>query len=362
MIWIVFALLTGAAVLSALWPLSRPAPQASEDAADVAFYRAQLAEIDAERQRGAIDADQADTAKAQAARRLLASAPQEVSAAGAPWARKLAAAVALVLIPLVSIGLYLRIGQPDAPDMPLEARLKAPMQNDFMLVVAKMEAHIAAHPEDGKALELMAPVWQRMGNAERAVSARKDVIRLLGETADRRIRLAEAMANANNGAFTPEAYDNISRALELDPKGPEVRYFAGAAAAQKGEFERARSIWKSLSADLPEGSPPRKAVDEQIAELDSKGPVAGRTAQQPEQQAAAPQNDMIRSMVEQLAARLAEKGGNADEWGRLIRSYTVLKEDEKAHVALADARKALAQDAQALEKIDAQAKELGLDK
>ncbi|MCW2272779.1 c-type cytochrome biogenesis protein CcmI [Rhodoblastus acidophilus] len=360
MIWIVFALLTGAAVLSALWPLSRSAAAATEDAADVAFYRAQIAEIDAERERGAIAPDQAETAKAQAARRLLASAPQEAAAPASNAHRKTAAALALVLIPLVSVGLYLRTGDPEQPDMPLTARLNAPMQNDFMVVVAKMEGHLAAHPDDGKALELMAPVWMRMGNAERALAARKDVIRLLGETADRRIRLAEAMANANNGAFPPEAYDSINRAMELEPKSPEVRYFAGAAAAQKGEFERARAVWKALAADLPENSPPRKAVEEQIAELDSKGPIAQRadTAQAP----ANPQNDMIRSMVEQLAARLQEKGGTVDEWERLIRSYAVLKEAAKAKGALADARKALAQDAQAREKIDAQAKELGLDK
>ncbi len=150
-----------------------------------------------------------------------------------------------MLIPLVSVGLYLRTGDPEQPDMPLTARLNAPMQNDFMVVVAKMEGHLAAHPDDGKALELMAPVWMRMGNAERALAARKDVIRLLGETADRRIRLAEAMANANNGAFPPEAYDSINRAMELEPKSPEVRYFAGAAAAQKGEFERARADLES---------------------------------------------------------------------------------------------------------------------
>jgi len=361
MMWIVFALLTGAAVLSALWPLSRPAPQAAEDAADVAFYRAQLAEIEAERQRGAIDADQAEAAKAQAARRLLATAPQEVAAGGSTH-KKLGALLAIFLIPLVGAGLYLRTGDPGRPDMPLAVRLKAPMQNDFMVVVAKMEAHLAAHPDDGKALELMAPVWMRMGNAEKALSARKEAIRLLGETADRHIRLAEAMANANNGAFPPEAYDHIARALEMDPKGAEVRYFAGAAAAQKGEFERARKIWTALAADLPENSPPRKAVEGQIAELDSKGPVAGRAAQPEATPQAAPQDDMIRSMVEQLSARLHEKGGTADEWGRLMRSYAVMKDEAKAKGALADARKALAQDAQGLEKIDAQAKELGLDK
>jgi cytochrome c-type biogenesis protein CcmH len=359
-------LLTGAAVLSVLWPLSRPAPEAPEEGADVAFFRAQIAEIDAERERGAIEPAQAEAAKAQAARRLLASAPPQALAPAAPANRKLASALALVLVPAVAFGLYLGVGSPDRQDMPLEARLKdAPNRNDFMVAVARMEQHIAAHPEDGKAQELMAPVWLRMGNFEKAIQAREAALRLLGDTAERHIRLAEAMAAGNNGAFTPEAFAHIDRAVALDRKSAEARYFLGAAAAQKGEFERASAVWKALAADLPEGSAPRKALEEQIAEIAKgpvKGPVAEPAAQPPvAQQAGAPQGDMIRTMVAGLAARLAEKGGTPDEWGRLIRSYKVLNEEAKARTALGDARKALAQDPQALAKIDAQAKELGLD-
>ncbi len=52
MIWTVIALLTCVAVLSVLWPLSDPAPAPREDAADAAFYRARIDEIDAELLRG----------------------------------------------------------------------------------------------------------------------------------------------------------------------------------------------------------------------------------------------------------------------------------------------------------------------
>ncbi|MBB4197702.1 c-type cytochrome biogenesis protein CcmI [Rhodoblastus sphagnicola] len=364
MIWIVFALLTGAAVFSALWPLSRPAPKLAEDAADLAFYRAQIAEIDAERERGAIDADQAEAAKAQAARRLLATAPQEAvkpstSGTGATGNRKIAAALALVFIPLVALGLYSKVGHPDQPDAPLEARLKAaPARGDLMVAVAKMEAHLAAHPDDAKALELMAPIWQRMNNFAKAVQAREDIIRLLGETPERRLRLADALAAANEGAFSPQAVEQIDRALELDPKSPEGRYFRGLAAAQMGDVDKARAVWKALVADLPESVPARKAVEERIAELDAP---QGEAAQAVAQQAPAQQQQTIRAMVEGLAARLAEKGGTPDEWARLIRAYKVLNEDEKAKTALDGARKALAQDAAGLETIDAQAKELGVD-
>ena len=156
MIWLVFALLTGVAVFSILWPLSRPAPQPREDAADVAFYRAQIAEIDAELSRGALDPQQAESAKALAARRLLAAAPDEVAVGDTPRLRKIAAALALVLIPAVALGLYQKIGNPELPDMPLAARLQSqPVKTDIAMAVAKIEAHIDAHPDDGQAYEVV---------------------------------------------------------------------------------------------------------------------------------------------------------------------------------------------------------------
>ena len=69
---------------------------------------------------------------------------------------------------------------------------------------------------------------------------------------------------------------------------------------------------------------------------------------------------MIEGMVNRLATRLASSGGSVDEWSRLIRAYTVLHEADKAEAALADARKALAPDANAVAGLDALARDLGL--
>jgi cytochrome c-type biogenesis protein CcmH len=69
---------------------------------------------------------------------------------------------------------------------------------------------------------------------------------------------------------------------------------------------------------------------------------------------------MIRAMVVRLADRLADKGGDADEWMRLIRSYIVLEEPDKAVAALASARKALTADTSAAAKLNDLAQELSL--
>jgi cytochrome c-type biogenesis protein CcmH len=375
MIWLFFALLTGVAVLSILWPLSRPAPKRGEDAADVAFYRAQIAEIDAELSRGGIEKDQAESAKAQAARRLLSVAPEEVAVSDSARARKIAAALALVAAPAIALGLYARIGHPALPDQPLEARMSAPpAQQDFAAVIAKMEAHLAAHPEDGRALELMAPVYLRLGRYDEAVKARAQALKILGETPDRLVKYAEALAYANDGMVSPEAVDQLERALSLDPKNLQARYFLGLAAAQHEDKAKAREVWTALLADLPEGSRARIDVIEKLAMLDMP-PGGGAPPQQGAAQGAAPSPDAaaavaaqpadeqqktIHAMVDRLAQRLSSQGGGADEWMRLIRAYKVLNEPDSAKNAYDQARKALP-DAESQQKLAALAKELGLN-
>ena len=72
------------------------------------------------------------------------------------------------------------------------------------------------------------------------------------------------------------------------------------------------------------------------------------------------QSAMIRGMVDRLATRLKENGADLDGWLRLIRSYTVLNETAKAQDAAAAARKQFASEPQALEKIEALTRELGV--
>jgi cytochrome c-type biogenesis protein CcmH len=69
------------------------------------------------------------------------------------------------------------------------------------------------------------------------------------------------------------------------------------------------------------------------------------------------QRAMIRGMVERLATRLK---ADLEGWLKLIRSYAVLKETDKAQEAAASAREQFASDAQALSQIETLAQGLGL--
>jgi cytochrome c-type biogenesis protein CcmH len=70
---------------------------------------------------------------------------------------------------------------------------------------------------------------------------------------------------------------------------------------------------------------------------------------------------MIRGMVERLATRLKENGGDVEGWLRLVRAYLVMGERDKAMSALNDARQAVANDAERLRQLNEGLKNLGID-
>ncbi|MBX9757336.1 MAG: c-type cytochrome biogenesis protein CcmI, partial [Beijerinckiaceae bacterium] len=73
MVWVAFALMTGAAVLAVLWPLGR-ARGKSARAPEIAFYESQVEDIDRDAALGLLTPADAATAKAEAGRRLLHAA------------------------------------------------------------------------------------------------------------------------------------------------------------------------------------------------------------------------------------------------------------------------------------------------
>ena len=119
-------------------------------------------------------------------------------------------------------------------------------------------------------------------------------------------------------------------------------------ASDPGALEQIDTTVKELSVALAGGSAsapqPKDAASPQPAAV----PLEGG------------QGKMIRGMVERLAARLKENKSDLEGWLRLIRSYAVLKETDKAQDAAATARQEFASDAKALEQIEALAQGLGL--
>lgn len=364
MLWLIFALLTATAVISVLWPLAKTPHGVERRKAGVVLYKAQIAEIERDEAQGLIATEDARIAKAEAARRLLAAeSPFEHAQALSSWKIWLVSTAVLIGVPALSLSLYTKIGRPDLPDVPLAARLEtSPARMDLAAAIAKVENHLAQHPDDGRGYEVLAPVYLRMGRGGEAAHAAHEALRLLGQNAERLSLYGEALAFAAKGTVTEEAKQSFEAAAAKDPSAFKPRFFLGLAAMQQGDVARAREIWRKLVAEAPQNAAWAQALREKLAEL-GEGPQAAqeqmtaniKALPQQEQQSA------IRGMVAGLAARLAQNGQDVEGWLRLVRSYSVLHESDKARAALMDAKRNLAADPNAIARIDALARELGLE-
>jgi cytochrome c-type biogenesis protein CcmH len=359
-IWIIFAAMAGAAVMAVLWPLSRkPAADVGGDP-ETQFYREQLAEIDRDVARGLLSASEAEGARTEAARRLL-RAPQAGSAAdvfGEPALRRrrAASAIALCAVPLLALAVYGAYGSPQLPAQVFSARLQdSPQQFDLVAAVARVEVHLAANPDDGRGWDVVAPVYLRSGRPDDAVKAYRQALRLLGENATRLANYGEALVAGDDGIVSADAREAFEKALRHDAALPKARYYLARAAEQDGNYGAARSNYLAVLSSSAPDAPWLPLVKEQLTRLDGTG-VAAAAASLPERDRQA----AIKGMVEGLAQRLAASGGTAEEWARLVRSYAVLGDFEKAHVTLDSARRALAQDQAGLGQLDAMAQELAL--
>jgi cytochrome c-type biogenesis protein CcmH len=361
MVWFVLAGMAALAALAAVWPLLRASPRVQPDPAakDIAFYKTQLEEIRRDLERGLLPQGEAESARAETARRLIAAAGSGSPPAAPPASRRsrlVAAALIAVALPAIALPLYGLIGRPALPDEPLASRRIGPHGADQIeAAVAAVEARLAARPDDGKGWAVIAPVYMRLERFSDAAHAYAEALRLLGEDPSRRAAYGEALVAEAGGVVTEEARKAFDRALADEPGQPEARFYVALAAEQDGRKADAIRDYQSLLTDSPPAAQWRQMVNARLAALKGE-PTPAADVAIPEAE-----RPMIEGMVNRLATRLAGNGGSIDEWSRLIRAYTVLHEADKAKAALADARKALSPDASAAASLDKLARGLGLD-
>jgi len=360
MLWLVLALMTAAAMLVVAWPLARMGRK-PRSGSDLLVYRDQLDEIRRDRTAGLIGEAEAEAASIEVSRRLLAAADAQAAAAEAIPAntatmRRPVAIAALLILSLGTASLYLALGSPSLPGQPLAARKD---EQSIEAMLTQVEAQLMKNPNDGRGWEVIAPVYLRLGRFNDAVKARQKALALNGENSERLAGLGEALTAAAEGRISAEAKTAFERAVSLDGENLKARYFVGLSAEQDGRPAEAARIWRGMLVAAPQDAPWTQFIRNEIARL-AGGPsgedVAAASDLSPDQRTA-----MIRSMVERLAERLDRDGSDLEGWLRLVRSYMVLGEFEKARAAAGNARRALAREPDKLRRIEELVKGLGLE-
>src|SRR5579864_6603968 len=169
---------------------------AARDTYSLAVYRDQLAEVERDIGRGLLTDAQAEAARAEIGRRILALDPSRVEIAAASNAPAVAM-LAVLLLPIAALLLYWRLGSPSLPDQPFAERHAAGSDAvagapgrigsgriDINQALAQLAAHLKTNPEDLTGWLLLGRSDVEIGRYQEAADAYQHAEDLSGHRAD----------------------------------------------------------------------------------------------------------------------------------------------------------------------------------
>lgn len=366
---------------------------------DVAVYRDQLRELDRDRARGTLSAEEAEAARAEVARRLLTADQADPRIARGPGNMPLG--LVLIALPVIGISLwaYVSLGAPGYPDLPLQSRIAQieegradrpdqltaeagvpdridTSREDVTAMSAQLKDVLLGRPDDLRGWRLAVQTQSGLNDMEAAWRSQNRVLAILGDEAEAEdfALLAELMILAANGYVSPQAETALAEAARRDSRNGTARYYAGVMYAQGGRPDRAFSIWRALIADSTPDAPwldPIYAQIERVSILagdptpldqlpQPRGP-SGDDIAASEDLTPAERIEMIGNMVNGLSQRLSTEGGSAADWARLITSYGVLGRTDAAFAVYEEAKTVFASDPGAMDTLAAAADRAGIN-
>ncbi|MHA1538222.1 MAG: c-type cytochrome biogenesis protein CcmI, partial [Alphaproteobacteria bacterium] len=267
LLWLVLGAMTLAALAVLLRPLLKRAPELRTRAAyDTEVYREQMAELERDLARGALDASAGEAARTEIARRLLAADAEmtghgPIAAAYRPAAasrRRLAAIALAIAIPSAAAGIYSQIGNPKLPGQPFAGRQKPGLERT---IVARIEAaitvlkkRIAANPKDIAALGRLGRAYFVLRRYREAAAVFERARAVAPASAGLAAAHGEALVLAQ-GKVGPSARRAFADAVKIDPANARARFHLGLAKAEDGDRRGALALWLALEAETASNAP-----------------------------------------------------------------------------------------------------------
>ena len=245
--WVAAAILTIVCVAAALLPLLRAQPRVpAASGHDLEVYKDQLAEIERDSAAGLIAGEDAATARAEVARRILKVSAETgrricfhsfVRHANprSPWRRSCRS------FPGASIHRSARRKFPTSPS----PRVKIPLRTPLRRLWPRPRRIWRKIPQDARGWEVLAPIYSRMGRFDDAVKAFSQAAKLNSPSAARESGLGEALTGAAGGKVSPDAKAAFATGAGAGPQRAESAavpcHGAGAGRQDGGGENRAGS-------------------------------------------------------------------------------------------------------------------------
>ncbi|MDD2719973.1 MAG: c-type cytochrome biogenesis protein CcmI [Gallionella sp.] len=259
--WMLSALLVLAALPFVAWPLLCKTAKNNDvlrDAANLEILRDQAAELDKDLNNSLLTQDAYDQGKRELQVRLL----DEVKSTDKPQLEarnpaKVLAVVLMALIPLVSGGLYLKLGNSKAllpvSQQGVSAEGFGVLRSEAAL--QELEAKMQKFHDDPNGWAVLARSYSELQRYDDAVRAYGELVKLVPNEAQIWTNYADAMAMKNGQSLLGEPTKFLAKALELEPENTTALALAGSAGMERGDYVAAVTYWQKLLTLLPADYP-----------------------------------------------------------------------------------------------------------
>jgi cytochrome c-type biogenesis protein CcmH len=304
------ALLFAVALLFVVPPLLRRGARggATRDAVNVAVYRDQLRELEADLRAGTLAQDQHEKARREIEARLLADVDKGDAPKEAPRGSRAAAVVLGVAVPVCALAVYLVVGNLGAlaPDAGRDVAQHGMSEQQFEALVTRLAVRLKDNPEDAEGWMMLGRSYAVLGHFGESAEAYAKAAARMPRDAQLLADYADALAMAQGRRLQGEPEKLIARALAIDPLNVKALLLAGTAAFNRNDYSGAVRHWERILDAVPGESEMTQTVRTSIAEARALG--AGRQAAGPGSKA---DRGQVRGVVK-VAPELAAKVGPGD--------------------------------------------------
>jgi len=283
-----FAIITALFILAAIIVLIRPLLKApdintiDQKQVNLEIFKQRLTELEQDLQQGQIDQDDYDATYQDLEKQLLSDIPeQEEKIITDISSNTNSLIVILVTVPLLTIGAYLYLGNPEAINTPVAkqttskaiphaANKPATQAPSIAEVVIKLEQKLKQEPDNKKFLFLLARSYTHLRQFTKAEGAYERLTKLVTDNPNYWADYADIAAFNQKGKLTGKPYELTKRALSVLPEHPKALWLAGTYHFQQQQYQKALRFWKKLRALLPPESRNLQSLNASIASAEQK--------------------------------------------------------------------------------------------
>jgi cytochrome c-type biogenesis protein CcmH len=258
--WIIAALMAGFGVAVLAFVLLRKRPEITDNQREqnLLLAKEKLAELERERSSGELDEETFAQAKEELETGLLEDTEgEDLVVKVRPASARAATVVIALLVPLLSIGLYMKLGSPQLLEMSgapgaanphaMNAGGKAMSMEDAL---ARLEQKLKDNPEDAEGWFMLGRVYQSLNRFPEAVQAYEKLAELTDNHPQALIALADSLAMVQGGKLSGRPYQLVRQALDKAPDDSTALWLAGQGAMEAADYQNAIYYWRQAEAGL----------------------------------------------------------------------------------------------------------------